>query len=239
MLARLLVFGRSNKICVAALSYNLTHTMKDKTTRSLMLDDHAKVHDLLVSDSTLKLGQIHEALLKSEEIMNSKRWTVKSGSMATILSGVTKFGKEVGADEIHWWIFQKETDVDQLAARSRTALDAVQVLKEATSKLKEHEPDSYKNLLMTLKEFADLHRERINVLHDYVHWLSQQDALAPNILFTYRVWGSTRRSDRMLRLTQEEQSDSDNRSLLTLAEIVLGVRNAGTLVYNQAHMEVG
>ena len=47
--------------------------------RSLIMDDKDKIHDLLFSDATQKLAQIHQTLLRSERIMDGKRWNVKTG----------------------------------------------------------------------------------------------------------------------------------------------------------------
>ena len=133
-----------------------------------MLDDKDKVHEVLFSDTTLKLGEIHWTLLKSAEVMDSKRWKVNKGPIGSTQE-LTEFGKEVGMDEIHWWIFEKETEVDELLARSKSALESAQVLKNAAAKLKNHEPDSYEELLLTLRKFAEQHRALIDALYDYVN----------------------------------------------------------------------
>jgi hypothetical protein len=56
---------------------------------------------------------------------------------------------------------------------------------------------------------------RIDVLHEYVRWLSARDILAAKILFTYRVWGATRMGDR------------------------LGLYCSGLYTVDKAHYEVG
>ncbi|HKY28645.1 MAG TPA: ATP-binding protein [Pyrinomonadaceae bacterium] len=203
-----------------------------------MLDDKDKMHEVVFSDTTLKLGEIHWTLLKSAELMDGKQWKVEKGPIGST-RGLTKFGKEVGGDEIHWWIFEKETDVDELFTRTKNTLESAQTLKDAASKLKSKEPESYEGLLVTLKDFAEQHRVEIDSLHDYVGWLMKRDMMAPRILFTYRVWGSTRRGDRQLNVKDEENASSNIGKLRTLTEIVLGIRNGGILVYNRAHMEIG
>jgi hypothetical protein len=210
--------------------------MNHDKTRSLFLDDEDSVRQLLLSDTTLKLAEIHRTLLTSQQAMHDQSWTATTAPISH-LTALTQFGREVGGDEIHWWIFQKEPDVDQLAARTKSTLDSVQVLKNAASTLKDREPKSYEDLLRSLKEFADVHRAQITALHGYVSWLMERSIMAPIILFSYRVWGSTRRADRMLHLKEED--DRDNATLLTLIEIVLGVRNRDMLVYNKAHFDIG
>ena len=116
-----------------------------------MLDDKNQVHESLFSENTLKLGEIHWTLLKSACVMDGQRWhgsTYKN----------TAFGKEVGGDEIHWWVFEKETHVDELLAITEQTLGSVQALKQASSKLKKNTPESYLDLLLTLKDFAEQHR---------------------------------------------------------------------------------
>ncbi|HJP93922.1 MAG TPA: hypothetical protein VJ875_18330 [Pyrinomonadaceae bacterium] len=129
-----------------------------------------KVHDVLFSDATLKLGELHWALLKSASIMDSKRWKVIEATIGSTYED-TDFGKEVGMDEIHWWVFEKETDVDELLANTEPTLKAAHTLKNASAKLKGREPDSYRGLLLTLRDFAEQHRAEIDSLHGYVGWL--------------------------------------------------------------------
>jgi hypothetical protein len=128
----------------------------------MMLDE--KVHDVLFSDATIKLGEIHWALLKSASAMDSKRWRQIRGTIGS-RNEDTDFGKEVGRDEIHWWIFKKEGDVDELLARTERTLESAQTLKNASAKLKTKEPKSYRDLLLTLKDLAEKHRAEIDSLH--------------------------------------------------------------------------
>ena len=197
-----------------------------------MLDDKDQVHETLFSDAALKLGEIHWTLLKSASVMDSQRW--QSSTHET-----TAFGKEVGLDEIHWWVFEKETDVDELLARTERTLESVQALKKAAAKLKNNEPDSYRDLLLTLRDFAEKRCADVDSLHDYVSWLMKRDVMAPRVLFTYRVWGSTRMSDRHINVDDQDNATSDLSKLRALTEIAMGVRNGGVLVYNRAHMEIG
>jgi hypothetical protein len=197
-----------------------------------MLDDKDQVHEALFSETTLKLGEIHWTLLKSACVMDGQRWQCSTGE-------TTAFGKEVGLDEIHWWVFEKETDVDELLAKTERTLESVQALKQPASKLKNNEPESYLDLLLTLKDFAEQHRAKIDSLHEYVSWLMKRDVMAPRILFTYRVWGSTRMSDRHMNVEGQENANSDMSKLRELTEMVLGLRNGGILVYDQARLDIG
>ena len=201
-----------------------------------MLDE--KVNEVLFSDATIKLGEIHWTLLKSASFMDSKRWRVIKEIIGSSYED-TDFGKEVGWDEIHWWIFKKETDVDELLAKTERTLKSAQTLKIASAKLKTKEPKSYRDLLLTLKDFAEKHRAEIDSLHAYVGWLKKRDVMAPRILFTYRVWGSTRMSDRHLDVEDAENARSDISKLHALTEIVLGVRQGRHLVFDEVYREIG
>ena len=90
---------------------------------------------MLFSDTTLTPGAIHWTLLKSVEVMDKQRWKQKKGPVF-VTEETTEFGKEVGLDEIHWWIFEKETDIDELLLRTQRTLKSVQALKEAAVRLK-------------------------------------------------------------------------------------------------------
>jgi hypothetical protein len=128
-----------------------------------MPDD--RVHDVLYSEAALALGEIHWMILKATQTMDGERWnTTKLGFGKTYQD--TDFGKEVGMDENHWWIFKKEPDVDELGARTEEALTAGQTLQISAVKLKRQEPKTYKELLLMLKDFAD-HRAEIETLHGY------------------------------------------------------------------------
>jgi hypothetical protein len=197
------------------------------------MDD--KAHDVLISEATTRLGEMHRSILKSAHSMDAERWVnVKHGSFTR--KEWTELGKQVGMDEIHWWITEKEPDVDELLAHTKEALEAAQVLKKASEKLRDGEPESYENLLVVLKDFAEEHKAEINVLAGYVSWLEQRDGMAPRILFTYRVWGSTRMSDREMDL---DGAREPGKELQALIEIVLGVRSRGLRAYEWQHMEVG
>jgi len=189
-----------------------------------------KVHGALFSDATLALGEVHWMVLKAARAMDRERWDNGYKN--------TEFGDQVGMDEIHWWIFEKEADVDELLAKSEEVLKAAQVLKDSSVALKKEEPESYEKLLLSLQDFAEKHRNEIYPLRDYVTWLAKRHPMAPRILFTYRVWGSTRMADRDMDVDDEVTSRSDMNKLRAVTEIVLGVRHRGWLVYEKVRGEI-
>jgi len=178
-------------------------------------------HELLFSPATLNLGKIHVILLRSTNLIEKYRES-----------------EEIGLDEIAWWVFHKEINHDELRTHTDNALKSAQVLKEVSEKLARKQPDSYKELILTLREFSESRREEVEVLLKYVSWLAARDALAPGILFTYRVWGSTRMADRWIGNSREVPSWADDKIIRSSTEIVLGVRSSGHRVYEQVYGEI-
>jgi hypothetical protein len=156
-------------------------------------------------------------------------------------SELTEFGEEVGRDEIHWWVFKKESEIDTLRDRSQSTLAAADRLKVAAMKLKSYRPPSYDTLLQTLREFATVHSNDIQVIHDYLTWLRSRNELAPSILFTYRVWGSSRRGDRWLDVEGASPSNESETTMRLLTEIAFGLRTGGVKLsqYDRAIWAVG
>lgn len=199
---------------------------------------HDLSHEALFSDATLKLGEIHGAILKSAHLMDKLRWiTVKKEFGSTYER--TEFGKQVGQDEIHWWIFRNETDADELLKITKEALEAAQTLKVESENLKNNEPESYEALLVSLKEFANRHNAEIEALHKYVMLLQNRHPMAPRMLFTYRIWGSTRMADRTMQLDEEQTEKWNPDTIRALAETALGVQQRNYPVYLRKHQEVG
>ncbi|MGB8061675.1 MAG: ATP-binding protein [Candidatus Sulfotelmatobacter sp.] len=201
-----------------------------------MLDD--RMRDVLFSDATLRLGEVHGAILKAAHAMDQARFSQVKKEFGWTTEW-TEFGVHVGQDEIHWWIFENETNVDELLAMTGEALNAAQVLKTDSAKLKSRETESYEVLLLSLREFADKHQAEIDALHKYVGLLEKRHAMAPCMLFTYRVWGSTRMADRDMKWVGEETGGWEKETRRALAEIALGVRERGRFVYWDTYHEVG
>jgi hypothetical protein len=196
-----------------------------------------QVHEVLYSEAALTLGEIHWMILKATETMDSKRWNSANAGFGKTYEA-TEFGKEVGMDEIHWWIFKKEPDVDELGVRTEDALNAGQALQVASVKLKRQEPKTYEELLLILRNLADSHHAEIETLRGYVTWLAARNPMAPRILFTYRIWGSTRMSDRTVDIGAAETPRSDMDKLRTITEIVLGVSQRGWRQYERVRGEL-
>jgi len=172
----------------------------------------------MYSEKLLNLGRIHLFLLLSAKLMGQKRLVpVLPGTIHT--PTFTDFGKEVENDEINWWIFTKETNIVEFQKRTNIALGAAQELKKCSEKF--FRPfKSSDELTRAYEKFAEDHNTEIELILEYIKWLYQKDELAPSILFNYRVWGSTRMSDRTIDVQIEDLNNFDTLNLLT--EVVLG-----------------
>ena len=162
----------------------------------MKVDDN--IHDVLYSEAALLLGEIHWMILKATHAMDEKRWNELPVGFAKQYED-TDFGKEVGLDEIHWWIFRQEKDVDQLVRWSEEALKAVHTLQVAATRLRRMVPETYEELLGALRKFTDDHQKEIEVLHQYVTWLESRHPMASRIFYV-SDWGSTRMADREIEL---------------------------------------
>ncbi len=198
-------------------------------------------NEAVFSPQTLMLGEIHWHILRASRLMREKTVIeTRHGESGIIVhQGRTEFGKEVGRDEIDWWVFRREHDLQELRKKTAQALEAAQKLKTASERLNRGEkPEAYGNLLEILRRFAEDHATEIDTLRQYVLWLAGRDVLAPKILFTYRVWGSTRMGDREPRFDPGDRPNKDEIERLT--EIVLGLTSSiGLTAYTKAEYEIG
>jgi hypothetical protein len=191
---------------------------------------HSGHHDTLYSPTVLILGRIHWILLQSATLLGEKGFTDTHEP--------TDLGKEVGKDEINWWLTRKETNPEVLRAKTESVLEAVRTLKRAADGLRNRQlPTSYEGLLQILREFSDSHNPEIESLFQYVTWLRSRHELAPTILFTYRVWGTTERGDRWPQIEVETAETIEWTKLLS--DIVLGLRNCRLFTYDSVHYGMG
>jgi hypothetical protein len=170
--------------------------------------------------------------------MDSQRWQeLAEDWKAFPRLVITDFGCEVGQDEIHWWIFKKERNVDELADRAKLVSKSAERLKDAAESLGKKIPKSYQELLKSLEQFTDQHLIDIEALLEFANWLRERDAMAPRILFTYRVWGAVRMSDRTIEVP-EELPEADEKTRMSCAELVLGLSFRGRPTYEHVRSEL-
>ena len=196
-------------------------------------------HDSLFSNAVLKIGEIHSYFLAAFSLVRTPR--TKAPDIPRLLrkEDRTELAKEIGGDEIHWWVFTKEDDIAQLSDRTERALAAAQTLKEGSAALKRNRPRAYKELLSSLTTFADAHETEINILLEFVRWLHSRHPAAPGALFSYRVWGSTRRGDRLVNVDADQLANERGSEMVRrLSEIALGLRSNFLYAYDRAAFDV-
>src|SRR5229473_2779007 len=95
-------------------------------------------NEAVFCSATLKIGEMHWYVLRASYLMHEKT-TIEiklgEGKLSPIRQEYTDFGKEVGRDEINWWVFKKEPDIEELKKQTTRALEAAQKLKEASELL--------------------------------------------------------------------------------------------------------
>lgn len=169
-----------------------------------ILEEHYK----LFQQPMLKIGELHRQILKSVESVENQKKTNSD------------FKAEIGQDEIHWWVFYKEIDPKELKIKTKAVLKSAQKIKDDSVKLRNSmQPKRYSELIAGIKNFCTSHQMEIQNLFDYVDWLNKKDPRAPSILFTFRVWGSTRMGDRTYPTDRNESE-----VVKACVEIILGLR---------------
>lgn len=172
-------------------------------------------HEILYSGSSLLLGDVHWYFLRATSLIEKESTKpVVEGEekkFRTLSEIQTPFGMEVQGNEIHWWVYQKENDHDLLLSKSEETLEALQILKEDSDDLKTtFITNSYPEIIKKIKEFSDNHLQELQMLHNYVQWLSEKDPRSPSILFSFLGWGSASGlADRRLPIYGESIESDD------------------------------
>jgi hypothetical protein len=193
-------------------------------------------HDLLYCPATLKLGELHWHLLRAANALDRDRFVQTHGGFGR--PEPTDLGREVGRDEINWWLTKKETNVEDLKMRTSAVLDGVQTIKRAADVLKTKDfPQTYQDLLSTLRQFATNRAPEIELLYEYILWLEGRHELAPTVLYTYRVWGTTRASDRWIDIKTDDVITPELTHILS--ETVLGLRLRDICTYDRVYLQIG
>jgi hypothetical protein len=179
------------------------------------------------------MGEVHWRIRRSQADLTSLCLREDDAGIAAI----TAFGEEVGLDEIRWWVFHKDEDVNLLKERSEQALASAQVLKEEASALKFRNFGTYEGLVAALRQFADHCAGQIEEVLRYVRWLGERDRLCPALLFTYRVWGSTRQSDRSFEVAARVPEE-DPVGVNHATDIVFGLVSRGFVTVESEYSEL-
>lgn len=178
---------------------------------SNMIQEMLQEHYKLFENPVTKLGELHYKILETELNVEKKKRADK------------QFEKEIGYDEIHWWVFLKEKNIIELKNKTEKILKSAQKLKEDSDILtKTSFPKKYSEVIDNLKNFCISHESEIQDLLDYTNWLISKNPMAAIMLFNYRVWGSTRMGDRKIRLDVKDKQST----IYSCIEIALGLRQS-------------
>jgi hypothetical protein len=205
-----------------------------------MFGEEIKHHEALFSGPSLEIGKIHWHIQKAHTEMEKRQYVKqeKSGFKDVMEEVLTPFGEEVGVDEIHWWVFKKETKMKELLDRTNNVLKSAQKLKEDSLSLKNMPAaESYGSIVDRIKKFAEQDAKEIHELYDYVAWLYSRNMLAPIILFTPRVWGTTRLSDRMVQITVNS-IEEDQQTVKRCVEKALGLQGRLSYTIEEVHNSI-
>ena len=195
-------------------------------------------HAELFTGPAWEIGKIHWYIVKADTEMEKKQFFKVKDSSGLEQKELTEFGKEVNSDEIHWWVFKQEKKVGELLRRTENALRSVQKLKNDSHKLKTtYQAKSYSDLIRAIREFTDSHGAEIHELNNFVVWLHNKNVLAPSILFTYRVWGSTRISDRYVKIISANPEE-DKKTIELCTEYALGLRTGPRCTIEDVHFDI-
>ncbi len=183
-------------------------------------------YEILFEGTSLELGKLFWYISKAKTELN-KRLQIPS----KINKEQVELSKlEIKDDEIRWWITKKEKDIDEFIKRTKNVKEHAQQLKEESIKLRDNlnfdlnveSEIAVGHLIGKIKKFTEINKNAIKELLSYVKWLYERDVLAPSILFTYRVWGSTRMADKHINIEKDNIED-DLRNVRMATLITLGL----------------
>jgi hypothetical protein len=137
---------------------------------------------------------------------------------------LTSFGEKVGGDVPRWWVFAGELNVRDLWNKTKLTFLAAQALVRSVEKIGRKTAPTYEHFIQDLGGFLQQHSHEIEALLAYAKDLFMKDELAPAILFSYAVWGSTRRGDRSLAEYFEKERVGGKERVLLAGELALGIR---------------
>lgn len=176
-------------------------------------------------DEFRTLGRFHACIDAADVKIESKTWMKEPVEPDGLIDfkrlELTSFGREVGADVPRWWVFAREPNVPEFWNETKLIFPAAQKLVRSAEKLSRKPAPTYDHIIQELGDFLRRHRSEIEAFLTYANYLSTKHELAPAILFSYAVWGSTKRGDRTL-----DRSNAKGITRLRLAgELALGIQH--------------
>jgi len=147
---------------------------------------------------------------------------------------LTAFGREAGGDSPRWWVFAKEPDLQALWNDTKLTFLAAQTLLRASERLGRRGFSDYGKLVDAICACLETHTRELQTLEAYADKLVAKHELAPAILFSYSVWGSTRRADRSL---DGNTAITGSARVQLAGELAVGVRRRNWPVLYHAWLE--
>jgi hypothetical protein len=118
-------------------------------------------------------------------------------------------------------VLSQETDVTALWNDTKIAYIAAHGLLQQSKRIERRSVSSYSELIEQLADFISRNEDELGKLESYACALAAKNELAPAILFSYSVWGSTRRADRTI---DRQDCECDDERLQLAGELALGLR---------------
>jgi hypothetical protein len=173
--------------------------------------DEQTAYDTLISQPALRaLGEAHLRIIRAERKMSALLHEKSKSESGFSTSRWTDFGRMVADDEIAWWVRERIDSLDVLKVKAAEAREALQTLLNDAKKLQSRPaPGTFLELVESVCGLCTSDAAQIETLLSFVNWLEESDERGPCILFTYKVWGSTRLAEREFHeppdLTEEQQ----------------------------------
>ena len=157
----------------------------------------ATYNEMLSLAALRQLGEAHLRIVASARKMNEALHERTKTEHGFTTSHWTDFCRLVAGDEIAWWVREMIASLDVLKARTVEVRKALQRLLEDAKALQSRDvPATYLGLVESVCNLCASNTAQIATFLEYVKWLEECDDLGPSILFTYKVWGSTRLAER-------------------------------------------
>ncbi|HVF58655.1 MAG TPA: ATP-binding protein [Thermoanaerobaculia bacterium] len=153
-------------------------------------------------DEFRSLSRFHACIDAADVKIENKTCTKEpidpDGLTDFVRKELTSFGCEVGADVPRWWVFAREPNVPEFWNGTKQLFPIAQRLVRSAERLCRRPAPNYEHIIQELAAFLRSHASEIESFLAYADHLSAKHKLAPAILFSYAVWGSTKRGDRTL-----------------------------------------
>jgi len=178
-----------------------------------------KAHEKLFSGSPSILGNAHLIILKAAQLKNKQY-------------------PSLNKDNIHWWIYEIETDHDELLKETEKLRKPLEKLFLDTKDLKHSvSPASYSSIVQILETFSDSHALQFQSFFNYVEWLKiERNPVAPVILFSLDGWENDKMSDWVLPIL--ENHGPNVTALNQCIELVMGLRSSHGITKYLAEYEL-